>query len=321
MKKTLILASLLVGSIAFAQEVSNEQISKDLKSYKENYTKAIEAVEFAAKNGSISQDEKKYILAQLEKSKTESMVELVTSNITYAQWFEDWDTMEAAEAVEVIIEDDDDVDFSKIVKDKNPLKDVKKLSTKFRPIFGFGFGKFDGLIPNSAFEDVKNMNWEWGFMATSPLDKKNNVSLSYGITFNYNVSHLKKGHQFNVNNAKQLEILPNTANTNAKLRNTYLTLPVQMNFNFGKDKDTGFKVGIGGYAGVNINSKQIFRYEENGYSVKSKYRGDYQANTFQYGLQASVGYKSTSLVFKYDLDETFKNQSPSFWTIGLRLGL
>ena len=70
---------------------------------------------------------------------------------------------------------------------------------------------------------------------------------------------------------------------------------------------TGARFGIGGFVGVNTNSKQFIEYEQNGYKFKEKQKGDFNVNDFTYGVSTYIGYRATSLYLKYDLNPIFKN--------------
>ena len=70
-----------------------------------------------------------------------------------------------------------------------------------------------------------------------------------------------------------------------------------------------FRVGIGGYAGVRVKSKQILKYEEDDQRVKTKQKGDFNVSDFNYGLSAYIGYGTMSLYAKYDINPLFKDNA------------
>lgn len=343
MKKVFILTPLLIGSISFAQQELNDRIVEDLKTYKEKYAKFTESLEYATKKGIITPEEKKNIISNLEKEKLEE----IATYIKYYNSYADTDYIEAEEDdYWNEFEKDSDTIYDETIEHytiedelENELEDKLKnylkkenSDTTVAPIFSFGVGELNIGGSNIAgktdtekeFHNIRSINWEWGLMATSPLGNKKTFSLSYGLAVNYNVSHLPKGKDFLINTTdNKLIIYPNLQNASTKLRNTYITLPVLFNFNLSKIKENGFKISVGGHVGALVNSKRITKYSTNNLDTKRKDAGDWTANRFQYGVQAAVGYKNMSVVFKYDLNETFKNQerNMNLWTIGLRLGL
>jgi hypothetical protein len=69
-----------------------------------------------------------------------------------------------------------------------------------------------------------------------------------------------------------------------------------------------FKIGLGGYAGINIGSQQKLKYNESESSVKRKIKQDYNTSDFVYGLSGYIGAGDTALYVKYDLSPVFNNQ-------------
>ena len=98
-----------------------------------------------------------------------------------------------------------------------------------------------------------------------------------------------------------------------------MVIPVHFEFGPSKkiEKDNYFryskirqvKIGLGGYAGVNLGSMQKVKYKENGNRIKNKQRGGFEVSPFVYGLSGYVGIGEVALYVKYDLNPLFKNQS------------
>ena len=100
-------------------------------------------------------------------------------------------------------------------------------------------------------------------------------------------------------------------------KNVYFVVPIHLEFDFSKTKvvddkkvfksHTGARFGIGGFVGVNTNSKQFIQYEQDGYRIRENQKGDFNVNDFTYGVSTYIGYRATSLYLKYDLNPIFKN--------------
>lgn len=84
-----------------------------------------------------------------------------------------------------------------------------------------------------------------------------------------------------------------------------------------------FRIGLGGYAGVNIGERQKLKFEDDGEDVKRKLKGDYNTNDFVYGLSAYIGFGGTVLYGKYDLNPIFQDPNPELHnvSVGLRFDL
>src|SRR5690606_28639799 len=118
-------------------------------------------------------------------------------------------------------------------------------------------------------------------------------------------------------NTTSLEAFPGELKK-AKFRVTNLVVPVY--FEFGPlrklEKENSvryinndkFKIGLGGYAGMNIGTKQKLKYSDNGNDVKQKLKQDYNTNDFVYGIGGYIGVGDIALYMKYDLSPVFKNQ-------------
>ena len=145
------------------------------------------------------------------------------------------------------------------------------------------------------------------------------MHLKYGFSWMYNQLNTTENRYF-VTNGNQTELATFPTHLRTKdtyFKNVYVTIPVHLEFDFSKTKivddkkvfksHTGARFGIGGFVGVNTNSKQFIEYEQNGYKFKELQKGDFNVNDFTYGLSTYIGYKATSLYLKYDLNPIFKN--------------
>ena len=78
-----------------------------------------------------------------------------------------------------------------------------------------------------------------------------------------------------------------------------------------KDKQpSGFRIGLGGYAGYRILSYSKFVYDD-GNKEKDKERDNFNLNNFRYGIRLQMGFGGTDLFFNYDLNDLFtKDKAP-----------
>jgi hypothetical protein len=175
-------------------------------------------------------------------------------------------------------------------------------------------------VANSEFGYARSTFYEWGVTWNTRLSKNSNLlHLKYGAGFMYNMLHATDNRVFaDVNNQTILvDAGVNTKANRTYFKNVYFVVPLHLEFDFSKtntvdDKKvfkshTGARFGIGGFVGVNSNSKQFIEYKIDGYKFSEKQKGDFNVNDFTYGLSAYIGYKQTSLYLKYDLNPMFKN--------------
>lgn len=194
-----------------------------------------------------------------------------------------------------------------------------RTTTQFVFAFGLNHLLTDGAMAHSDYRVWGSHFYEWGMTGNTRLLKNHNLlHLKYGLSLQYNNLRptedrffVKEGNQTNL-------VHPGINLTENRLRNVNLVLPLHLEFDLTPVKTYGDKkvfkthdnlrIGIGGYAGGNIKTKQILKYEdEAGNRVKERIKGSYNVNDFIYGLSAYVGYGGISLYAKYDLQPIFED--------------
>lgn len=162
--------------------------------------------------------------------------------------------------------------------------------------------------------------YEWGVTFNTRLAKNNNLlHAKYGLSLMYNNLRPTDNRSFVVDGNKTILETNPIHLKDSRFRNVYLVVPVHLELDFTKKQVTekrtyfrsheSFRMGIGGYAGINVKSKQILRYEIDDHNVKERTKGDFNVNDFIYGLSAYVGYGEVSLYVKYDLSPIFRNNA------------
>lgn len=207
-----------------------------------------------------------------------------------------------------------------IGKKKDASKSENRTTSQF--VFAAGFNNLvtDGAVAHSDFGYARSSFYEWGLTWNTRLSNNSNLlHLKYGVGFMYNMLHATDNRVFaDVNNQTILvDAGVNTKANSTYFKNVYFVVPMHLEFDFSKtttvdDKKVfkshrGARVGIGGFVGVNTNSKQFTKFEQDGYKIYTKQKGDFNVNDFTYGLSAYIGYRQTSLYLKYDLNPVFKN--------------
>ncbi len=213
--------------------------------------------------------------------------------------------------------------------DKKVRDSVRKTISEFRTtsqfVIAFGLNNVveDGDLGSIEGNDFKvwgSRFVETGITFNTRIFKNHNLlHAKYGVSLMKNTLRPTENRVF-VNQGDQTTLENYPVNLkDSKLRNIYVVVPVHLEFDFTKKQNTGertyfrthenFRIGIGGYAGGNIKSKSVIRYEENGNKVRERSRGDYNVNDFIYGLSAYIGYGEIALYAKYDLNPIFENNT------------
>ena len=175
-------------------------------------------------------------------------------------------------------------------------------------------------VDKSDFRYLGSHFYELGVTYNSRiLENDNLLHAKYGLSVMYNNLRPTDNRSFVVN-GNQTDLVLNAKDlSDSRFRNVYLVAPVHLEFDFSGNKDSNgkpffrthnsFRLGVGGYAGVNLKSKQIIKYENNDLKATERTKGDFNTNNFIYGLSSYIGYKSTSLYLKYDLNPLFKDNA------------
>ncbi|OIQ22541.1 MAG: hypothetical protein BM557_00715 [Flavobacterium sp. MedPE-SWcel] len=193
----------------------------------------------------------------------------------------------------------------------------QRTTTQF--VFAFGINRLesDGDIDNDNYKWRSDF-YEWGVTWNTRIFEENNfLHAKYGLSLQYNNLRPDDNKMF-VNEGGKTFLADSGLDIKvARLRYVNLVVPAHLEFDFTKKKDRGdwvsfpshrsFRVGLGGYAGVNVKEKQILKYREDGHRKKRKAKGGFNVSDFVYGVSAYVGYGETSLYVKYDLQPVFSN--------------
>ncbi|MBK5193246.1 MAG: hypothetical protein JJE07_08535 [Flavobacteriaceae bacterium] len=193
----------------------------------------------------------------------------------------------------------------------NALKDGQSLNDSDFKLGGSRFFELGIAWRTRVFEDS---NW---------------LRLRYGISFQFNGLKPTDNRYFvEDGNLTVLEVYPLDLEK-SKFKMDNLVIPLHFEFGPSNKSETDkgtwfytdkkFKIGLGGFVGINIGERQKLKYEENGDNVKRKLKGDYNTNDLIYGLSGYIGWGNTSLYAKYDLNPIFKD--PNLELNNISLGL
>lgn len=217
-------------------------------------------------------------------------------------------------------------------EEKSYTNNPRRTSSQF--IFGFGF---NNVIVDNDFSTLSDSDYkmssfffELGGSGKTRLSKEASIFyFKYGLSVLWNNLRPTENRYF-VFDGKQstMETYPINLKNSARLRNIELVFPLHLELDFTKPvkredyvryrQGEAFRLGIGGYGGFRLQTKQFVKYYQNDLKFKEKSRGNYGVNNFIYGLSAYAGYKSTSLYMKYDMNPLFKDGDERNVSIGVR---
>lgn len=171
---------------------------------------------------------------------------------------------------------------------------------------------------DSEFKIGGSRFFELGYSFKTRVFKNSNwLRVKYGLSFQFN--GLKpNNNQYFVDTGEQTELQTFPLHLRkSKFRMDNLVIPVF--FEFGPSKKIDFddyfrystyrkiSIGLGGYAGLNLNTRQKLKYKEDGRRRKDKIKKKYNTSNMVYGISGYVSWKHVGLYAKYDLNPIFKD--------------
>ncbi|WKL47465.1 hypothetical protein Q1W71_21215 [Flavobacterium pectinovorum] len=317
-----------------AKQIANK-IEKITKEEKAALKEEVEAVNVQLSEGKITQEQ----ADKRKKELAEARAVIIEEKVTLAQ--NELNDLVQQKVDGKIKEQDstkkhmlvihwNDRNWEERKKSKDSIHGEKRTTSQFVFAMGLNNMMVDGKLQDSNYSFIGSHFYEWGFTYNSRLMKNNNLlHAKYGLSLMYNNIRPTDNRSFVVNQ-DQTNLEVNTIHLNeSRFRNVYLVLPVHLEFDFTKPTVSNgktyfkthksFRFGIGGYAGINVKSKQILKFEEEDLKYKTTIKGDYNVNNFIYGLSSYIGYKSLSLYAKYDLNPLFQDNPVDEKNISLGL--
>ncbi|MEN9337556.1 MAG: hypothetical protein RLZZ500_2543 [Bacteroidota bacterium] len=300
-----------------------EKIEKVTKDEKEALKVAVEAVNVKVDKGEINAQQasaEKEALAKATAAKIESEVNRLNDELrTLVQ-----DKVDGRIASQDTTKGNHTYVFSikknEFKKKKYEFNGERRTTSQF--IFAIGLNNVmtDGSVEDSDFRYPGSRFYEWGLAYNTRIFKNDNLlHAKYGLSLMYNDLRPTNNRVFEKQGDQTVLVTSPVELKNARFRNVYLVAPVHLEFDFSKkemknDKTmfrthNSFRLGVGGYAGLRIKSKQKTEYKLNDMEYESKVKGDFNASDFVYGLSTYIGYKETSLYLKYDLNPLFQNNA------------
>lgn len=171
-----------------------------------------------------------------------------------------------------------------------------------------GLEDVDFQLGGSRFLEI---GWEW----RTRLVQSNFVRLNYGVSFQFNGLRPKNNQYVAVEQGVTSLQTFEYELRKSKFRTVNLVFPMHLEFGASDRMVTknkmrystynSFRIGIGGYAGVNLGNRQRLKYTLNGERIKEEFKQGYDVTDIIYGISAYAGRGGTQIYAKYDLNPMF----------------
>jgi hypothetical protein len=182
-------------------------------------------------------------------------------------------------------------------------------------------------LTGSRFFEI---GWAW---RTRVFTNSNWLRFHYGLSLQFNGLKSKDNFFYQVDNEQSLLRIFDAELDKSKFRMDNLVFPVHFEIGPSRYKEFSnrfryslhnkFRFGFGGYAGINLGTRQKLKYVLDGDRVKEKSKGGYNTSDIVYGLSTYLGVEGVLLYAKYDLNPIFKQseQDQHNLSLGLRFDL
>lgn len=289
---------------------SLQQQKKDVEKYeKDKLREEVEAVNQKLESGKITSaeaEQQKQNLAEKRAQNIENKLDIIDAQIALAQRnASDGDSTKTYRV---------DIDYDSKKKKQPKETEEDREPNRTNSYFVLALGLNNALIDGNSLDDSPykiggSRFFEIGYEFSTALIQSGFIRLNYGLSFQFNGLKLKDNLYFvedgDQTNLQEFEYKLDKS----KFRMDNLVIPVH--FEFGKTNDSYyseyFKVGLGGYAGVNLHTLQKLKYKKDGHHHKDKVSDDFNTHNLIYGLSGYIGYDNLTLYVKYDLNTIFKD--------------
>jgi hypothetical protein len=293
-----------------ALKLEVEAINKQLEEGKLTAEEAKSQKELAAEKRAMNIEDRKSIIdnqiALLERNKGEVISKDEDSNV--------WE-----DGVEVTVNIGDET-WEPFESNKKFPKYDRRTYSNFIIAFGLNNAIPEGGnlndSPYSAWRSrYFEIGWAW---RTRVFNHSNFMRLHYGFSFTFNGLRNNQNLYFtqDENGRVVREVFPVSLNK-SKLRTDNFIIPLHLEF--GPTKKTvsetrvrysikrQLRIGLGGYGGVNMGTRQKLKYRLDGNRVKEKTANIFDPNQFVYGLSGWIGVGCVQFNVRYDLQTILRN--------------
>lgn len=278
--------------------------------------------------------EQESLLQQLVQDKTNGKI-ASSDNLSVAEGDDNTFTI-GNKTFRFTVKDDDNDD------EKNKSKKVvNSKSRKTTSQFVFALG-VNNVLNNDQFSTLNDsdykfwqshfyeLGWTW---KTRFTENPSQLYFKYGVSFLWNNLRLEE-NRIHVKNGEVTEIQTyGNQLSESRLRHVQMNFPMHIEWDLSKNKtytdgrvkdrtNKAVRLGVGGFVGFKLGTRQYLEYTDaNRVAIEEVQYDHFNMNTVNYGLSTYLGYKSTSVYVKYDLNPLFKNTETRNISLGLRLDL
>jgi hypothetical protein len=291
---------------------------------KDALKRTVEGINERLEDNSITEEEAdrlKNDAAERHALNIENRIAIIDNKIELLKRNEDVEALDDEDRLVVRVSTGDDDDDSFVYVGKSNSRRKYDRRTKCALVFSFGLNNV--ITEGRSLNDSPYKVWgskftEFGLAwSTRVFNESNWLRIKYGFSFQFNGLKPTDNRYFvDKGTETVLEVFPERLDK-SKFRVDNVVIPIHFEFGpsrkiekknyFRYSTHRSFKLGLGGYGGIKMSSRQKLKYRADEGRIKEKQKGEFNTNNFIYGLSGYIGYSDISLYVKYDLNTIFKD--------------
>lgn len=346
MKKQLFVPFFLFNILIWGQEIpqfnikkTTDELNKMIQMKNDSLKIQLTLIDNKLKNAEITEEEAQNLRKETNESYVYELEDVLYEKID-SIWINKQemdaaifgvsiDEMEMEEEIEV---ETDSIDAPPIEDDfQNKLKKRKEPKYKSSVMYAFGV---NNLMWNNEWSSIENSPYtlrgstfmELAFFKNIPLSKSSQwIHFKYGLGFKY--AELKLFNNLYHKDLGDLTVITTHSEElkKSKLTTSQILIPMEFILDFSKKSEDlkakkGFKIGVGGYVGVNYYTTEMIKFKNSELRKQINY-GNFNTNPFVYGLSGTIGFGKVALYTTYDLNTFYKNGNSNNISAGIRFDL
>ena len=180
----------------------------------------------------------------------------------------------------------------------------------------FGFSvllndQMQGKFPNNPYwqnDAAKSQTWNLNLLEHKFKIAQNYVGITTGLGFSFTSLAFRDNYLLQSNADTLYAINDSLVYSKNKLKASYLTVPLLLEFNTSNDEDKAFYLAAGVVGGVRIGSKVKRVGEIDGRDFKEKIKGTYGLSSFKVDAALRMGYANWGVFANYSLMPLFDTE-------------
>lgn len=207
-------------------------------------------------------------------------------------------------------QDEEDMEFD--IEEEDPVEKEPKRNAHWAGVdFGFNVLLNDQMgskFPNNPYwqnDAARSQTWNLNILEHKFKIAQNYFGITTGLGFSFTSLAFRDNYILQVDADTMFAAMDTIQYSKNKLKASYLTVPLLLEFNSSNDPNRAFYLAAGVVGGVRLGSKVKRIGEVDGREFKEKVKGTYGLNSFKVDAALRMGYGDWGVFANYSLMPLF----------------